>query len=270
MENPESKYPSPGEKISMVDLLVVLLKYRKMIIGITASVLCAALAGYFIYPPHQFRGQPKPAVREGEFRTVMAASLIPGADHFLPRHQFGFFFRKPDIVIKALEDSNIIFSREKTEDWILPLHGAYRDGNKEEKIYKSPNGKLTVEEYLETGVVEFQFLGPGAGEGIVFLNNLFILGNEAAAASVKSSGGNYGGAFDIFIEPYTVNAESDARHVPRSLADFQKAYRSRALLFVLAALFFSVFLAFFANVINDIKNDKDSLEKIRNVLKPLK
>jgi hypothetical protein len=302
VEGQDSKIPPSGEKISIIDLLVVLLKYRKIIAGIVAAVFCVTLIGYFILPSYQFKRQPGIEAHESEFAITMAASLAPGADYFLPSHQCGYFFRKPGIVMEALEKSNIISSREKTSGWILPVSGVYPDSNKEEKVYKSPNGKLTVKEHRETGIIEFVFLSSGAEQGISFLNSLFTLGNEATGAYIKSLGRDYieifnradflgsenildekgrdnyffasrflagsVAAFDVFLDPYIIDPELRTENAPKSLADFQKNYRSRALLFILAALFFSIFLAFFINIIVDIKNDKESLDKIRNVFNP--
>jgi hypothetical protein len=302
MEGRESKTPSPGEKINIIDLLVVLLKYRKIIAGMAAAVFCIALIGYFIFPAYQFKRQPEIEEHESEFAMTMAVSLAPGAEYFLPSHQCGYFFRKPGIVMEALEKSNIISSREKTGGWILPVSGVYPDSNKEEKIYKSPNGKLTVKEHRETGMIEFVFLDSEPEQGISFLNSLFTLGNEATGAYIKSLGRDYVEAFDkagfsgsenildekgrdnyffasrflagsveafdIFLDPYIIDLEQRTGNTLKPLADFQKNYRSRALLFVVAALFFSIFLAFFINAIGDIKNDKESIDKIRNVFNP--
>ena len=282
--------------------MVVLLKYRKIIASIAAAVFCIALIGYFIVPPYQFKRQPETEPHESEFVMTMAVILAPGADYFMPSHQCGYFFRKPGIVMEALERSNIISSQEKTSGWILPVSGVYLDGNKEGKIYKSPNGKLTVKEHRETGVIEFVFLNSGAEQGISFLNSLFALGNEAAGAYIKSLGRDYietfdktgflstenildekgrdnyffasrflaGSveAFDIFLDPYIIDSEQKTGNTLKPLTEFQKNYRSRALLLVLAALFFSIFLAFFINAIVDIKNDKESIDKIKNVFNP--
>jgi hypothetical protein len=302
METQMPKIPSSGEKISIVDLLVILLKHRKIFAGIMVSVFCAALVGYFTFPPYQFKRQPGPEDREAELTVTMAASLAPGADYFLPSHQYSYFFRKPDIVIEALEKSNIISSREKTSGWVLPVNGVYLDGNKEGKIYKSPNGKLAVKEYLETGVIEFVFLNPRGEQGISFLNSLFELGNEVTGAYIKSLGRDYVKAFeksgflnsenilaereqdnyffasrflsgsveafDIYFDPYVIDPKPETGNLLKPLTEFQKNYRSRALLFVFAALFLSIFLVFFINAIEDIKNDKESIDKIRNVFNP--
>lgn len=280
MEGRESKTPSPGEKISIIDLVVVLLKHRRIIVGIVASVFFAALIGYFFLPAYQFKHQPDREERESEVAITMAVSLAPGAGYFLPTRQCGYFFRKPGIVIEALEKSNIISSREKTGGWILPISGAYLDANKEGKIYKSPNGKLTVKEYSETGVVEFVFLSAGAEQGISFLNSLFSLGSQATDAYIKSLAEKSRGfspfrfpvdsveAFDIFLDPSVVEPGPETGNALKRLADFQKTYRARALMLVLAALFFSIFLAFFINAITDIKNDKESINKIRSVFNP--
>jgi hypothetical protein len=64
-----------------------------------------------------------------------------------------------------------------------------------------------------------------------------------------------------------VEREPKAEDVSRALADFQGAYWKRALLLVAAAFLLSCFLAFAANAVIYIKDDKEAMEKIRGALK---
>jgi hypothetical protein len=303
MEKQETKNSETSKEISLIDLLVVLLKFRKMIIGVTVAVFCLVVIGYFIYPAYQYNRQSD--LKEPEFETVVAVSLLPGTDFFLPRSQFGACFRKPEILIEALGNSGIRPPREEMADWLLPLNGVYKENSKEEKIYASPNKKLRINENMAAGMIEFTFKSGDPKEGGLFLNRLIALGGEAAEVHIKTAGRAYvesfeaatqnpgfSGAentlgekgweqylfarsvlagsvraFSVFFEPYTVERESKTEDAFRTLTDFQEAYRKRAPLFVVAAFLLSCFLAFAAHEIMYIRNNAEAMEKIRGALK---
>jgi hypothetical protein len=305
MENQETKNSNSNQEISLIDMLVVLLKFRKMIIGVTAAVFGVMVIGYFIYPAYQYKRQPVRENPEPEFETVMAVSLLPEADFFLPWSQFGSYFRKPGIFVSALEKSGLKLPREELADWLLPLNGAYKDGYKEEKLYGSPNGKIHINENLAIRMIEFTFKSGEFRQGALFLNRLVALGREAAEAHIKTASQVYVESFEaamknpgfsgaenspfekgrehylfarsvlagsvrassVFFEPYTVEREPKENDTSRTLADFQRAYLKRAILFVAAAFLLSCFFAFTANAFMYIKDDREAMEKIRGALK---
>jgi hypothetical protein len=294
MENHDPNNPDADQEISLVDLLVVLLKFRKMIIGVTAAVFCVLLIGYFIYPAYQYNRQQSPEWLEHEFETVMVLSMTPGADLFLPWSQFGSCFRKPDVLSGALETSGLRLSRGEMTDWLLPLNGTYKDDFKEEKIYVSPNEKIQINENPVTRMIEFTFKSDVPGEGVLFLNRLVTLGREAVTAQIKTTSQAYAESFEetlrrpgfsdmdrehylfarslmtgsmeaflIFIEPYTVG---DGPKV-ETLAGLRRAYLKRAVLITVAAFMLACFLTFAANAVVHIKEDREAMEKIRGALK---
>jgi hypothetical protein len=302
MERQETKNSETSKEISLIDLLVVLLKFRKMIIGVTVAVFCLVVIGYFIYPAYQYNRQSNLKDPEPEFETVMAVSLLPETDFFLSRPQFGSYFRRPEILIEALGNSGIRLPQEEIAEWLLPLNGNYKDGYREEKIYASPNKKLRINENMAAGMIEFTFKSGDPKEGAVFLNQLVALGGEAAEAYINAAGQTYmesfetvmgqpefsgtgnalfekdrerylfarsvlagsTKAFSVFFEPYTVEQKLDSFEPP---ADFRGAYRKRALLLVVAAFLLSCFFAFAAHEIMDIRGNEDTMEKIRGALK---
>jgi hypothetical protein len=305
METQETKNVDVNGEISLIDLLVVLLKFRKMIIGVTVAVFCLAVVGYFIYPAWQYNNQPVPEDPDPEFETVMAVSLLPKTDFFLPWSQVGSYFRKPEIIIDALKRSGVRPPQEKLADWLLPLNGAYKDGYREEKIYTSSNGKIQINENLALGMIEFTFKSDEPKGGALFLNRLVALGGEAVEARINAACRAHveyfeesmrvpGFAsventlfeknreqylfarsiltgsvkvFSIFFEPYTVKREPETEDTSRALADFQRAYWKRSPLFVVVAFLLSCFLAFTVNAIAYIKDDQGAMEKIQSALK---
>jgi hypothetical protein len=305
MENQETKNSDANKEISIIDMLVVLLKFRKLVIGVTGAVFCLMGIGYFIYPAWQYKKQPAPEKPKPEFETVMAVRLLPGTDFFLPWSQFGSYFRKPEVLIRALEKSGLRPPQEELAEWLLPLNGAYKDGYKEEKLYGSPNGKIRLTENLAVGMIEFGFKSGESRRGTLFLNQLVALGSEAAEAHINTAARAYAEsfetamrtpgfsgaedslfengrehyllarsvlagsvrAFSVFFEPYTVERELKKNDVTKALADFQRAYLKRAVLFVAAAFLLSCFFAFAANAVVNIKDDRETMEKIRGALK---
>jgi hypothetical protein len=288
------------EKISIIDLFVVLLKHWKLIAVIELAALAVAVFGYFFYPVYQYNKWQKKAVLEPELGVIMVVSLTPAMGFFVPISQCGFYFRKPDIIAKALEKTNVILLPEKVSDWFFPVDGVSKDNT---KIYVSRNEKLIVKEYSETGIIEFFYKSYDTEEGILFLSTLFSLGNEALQEYINSLGKSYIDVFEttvqksdisayekilikkdwgnyllaqrvlsgtvsastMLIKPYVVDLEGGGSS--KILADFKNAYRSKALLFVLAAFLLSIFFAFFINEIVVIKNNEEAMEKIRTALK---
>jgi uncharacterized protein involved in exopolysaccharide biosynthesis len=298
MENQEIKNSDSGDEISLIDLLVVLLKFRKMIIGITAAAFCIAIAGYFVYPVLlQYRLQGKAETPISELQTViMVVGLVPAADSFLSKNQFGFYFRRPDIIITALEESGVISSPEDRKDWSLPLSGTW---DTKENIYKSPNEKLQVKENPEAATIEFYYKTRDSARGILFLNSLFILGSEAVEAHINSLGKAYLNSFEALLQKQGVSGYEDIlirenqdkyffsqgivsgsikasvmlvepyAEPLRSQAYYKRAYKTGAIVAVLAAFFLSIFFAFLRNAIAGIRENGEAMEKIRSAFRKI-
>ncbi|MDR0623467.1 MAG: hypothetical protein LBG10_03460, partial [Treponema sp.] len=300
----ETKPSNSNQEISIVDMLVVLLKFRKIIIGVTGMVFLVMVIGYFIYPVRQYNKQPVPETPAPEFETVMVIRLLPGTEFFLPWSQFGSCFRKPEVLINALGKSGVWPLREELAEWLLPLNGAYKDGHREEKIYGSPNGKIRVNENLSAGMIEFTFKSGDPGQGALFLNQLAALGGEAAEVHINAAAQAYADSFEaamkdpgisgaenmvekggehylfarrvlagslracsVFFEPYTVERKPKNDNVSKTLADFQRPYLKRTVLLVVLAFLLSCFFAFIVNAFMHIKDDRETMEKIRSAFK---
>jgi hypothetical protein len=300
MENQEKSDRLPDGKLSLIDILIVLLKYWKLIVVLISAAFIFIVLGYFFFTSYQYNRQQRNAVLEFEPEVIMAVSLVPAVDFFIPNSQYGFYFRRPDVIAAALEKSNIISSSEKMADWVLPVSGEIKSA---EKIYSSRNERLYMKEHDGTGVIEFVYRGTDSAAGILFLNNLFIMGNEALQEYINFQGKAYIDVFEtaveklgasayeklliekswnsyllaqeifsgtvsastMLIKPYVINSESSASD--KTLADYKKAYKSKAVLFMLAAFLLTIFLVFLINEITSIKNNTETMEKIRGAVK---
>jgi TRAP-type C4-dicarboxylate transport system permease small subunit len=297
MENQEIKQSDSNDEISLIDLLLVLLKFRKMIIGITVTVFCIVIVGYFVYPALQYRLQENKETPTSGLQAVMAVGLVPGADSFLSKNQFGFYFRRPDVIITALEESGVLLSPENRRDWILPLSGIYDNAKK--SIYASPNEKLQIKEDLGAGVIEIYYKTHDSAQGILFLNNLFILGNEAAETHISSLGKAYIDSFELSfqepgvsrfedilarenqdkfffirgitsgsIETFAMLVEPYIETKPlENTTNYKSNYKTMAIVLVLAAFFLSIFFAFLRNTIAGIRENREVMEKIRGAFR---
>ena len=68
MNSPEISHTEEDE-ISLIDLLIVLLKYRRLILGITLAALVVAVGGYFWYPAYQYHNAQDSRLYEAHLRV---------------------------------------------------------------------------------------------------------------------------------------------------------------------------------------------------------
>jgi len=85
------------EEISLLDLFTVLVRYRKLIIGITLVFILLAVAGYFIYPVYQYKKEKAGLQSQGKIQIEIA----PRARPYVSQSLDSFVFRS-DLIYDSL------------------------------------------------------------------------------------------------------------------------------------------------------------------------
>jgi hypothetical protein len=237
-----------------------------------------AIVGYFFYPSWQKSNAI--AITEKTYNTSIAISLTPGARYLLSYQSFIPYFIYPRVIQDAIEDTQrIALQPQELLQWIPvqdPVAGEVR-------TYTSANKKLFLKENLRSGVLEISYNGDDPQSGIVFLQSLFLYGSIALENHVTPLAKEFIDAYESSSLPVAdndyvmVKAVCDGKMpvlvqlfdpyvLEQEAVQTGRKYSVVALVIVFAAVFFSVFLAFCINALKNIKNDQESMRKLREAL----
>ena len=100
MEN--EKQIQKEDEISLLDLFAVLLRYRKLIIGITLFSVVLAVAGYFIYPAWQYNK----SMKKRQFQGRMLVSLDVRARGYISRN-LDSYFKNAEVILDSLREAGM-------------------------------------------------------------------------------------------------------------------------------------------------------------------
>ncbi|GHT71947.1 hypothetical protein FACS1894110_25870 [Spirochaetia bacterium] len=291
-------------KISIIDLFVVLLKYRKLIIGTVLAALIAAGIGFFVYPSWRYNAYIGDRSQSAGHDAKMVINPSPASIYFLPNQQIALYFSRPDVILGALGSAEKDVSPETLSSWIPVLSS--KEGTEKrtmesdsiEKVFVSQNGRLTIKEDTKTRIIEFSCTGFEGEQARLFLEELFVQGNAAVETYIKSLGEAYIASFEKTLQNPNLSEfekslagngreyyflargllagdlralvmliEPYTARVPvKSLGDFRNDYTKMALVGVFILLFLSVFIAFVLDAIHSIKNDEEAMKKIHDAL----
>jgi LPS O-antigen subunit length determinant protein (WzzB/FepE family) len=85
------------DEISLLDLFAMLLRYRKLIAGITLLFIMLAIAGYFIYPAYKY----KKALATVHTQGIMQIEIVQKAQLYISQ-SLDSFINLPDIIYDSL------------------------------------------------------------------------------------------------------------------------------------------------------------------------
>jgi hypothetical protein len=90
------------DEISLLDLFTVLLRYRKLIVGITLLSIILAITGYFIYPVYKYNNAMKESLLEGRIIISIKQSMLS----FVSKNPENFINRA-DVVMDSLREAGM-------------------------------------------------------------------------------------------------------------------------------------------------------------------
>jgi hypothetical protein len=188
-------------EISLLDIFVALIRYRKLIIGITLCSLALAVAGYFVIPARQYGN----AVKKGQTEGRIIISIKEIARPYLAQ-RLEVFFNRPDAVLDSLRDAGmenyeymkdkfISLSDETLRARSLSLineryiQNKNLQGNAKEtqKLFEilNPNGDVKKPDDTVPVSVEVIFKDKDPEIVALFLRALFNKGNAAAGEYIR-------------------------------------------------------------------------------------
>jgi len=85
------------DEISLLDLFIVLLRYWKLIAGVTLAFIIPVTAGFFIYPAYKY----KKAMEEVKMQGIMQLEIVPKAQTYISQSLDSFILRS-DIIYESL------------------------------------------------------------------------------------------------------------------------------------------------------------------------
>ena len=301
---PDNQNPRIEEEISLVDIFVVLLRYRRLIIGLTLLALLVSVSGYFIYPGYQYRK----ALENTKFTAYMNVVPWPGIELLGFETEYQSPYVSPPNLLYALrkagytdfgygKDYQVDLSDEALENRALFMVERLLSKN------ETPEGKaLPAEQRLlsinsSKSKLEVVFKDMDQNRAAVFLQALFDKAKEELTVQLHKQAKAVVSTYEMLL---TINNPTESVRLaitsgqqryemakglllgqaeaigidggiyvvePQiSPQGYKNAFLKNGLILVFAAFFFSVFLAFIVNYISTIKSDEDSMRKIRQAL----
>jgi hypothetical protein len=263
------------DEISLIDLFVVMLKYRKLIITVVVLGIIAGVCFYVVQTgrSRQITRAPAPAERYEGSMTVMinsrlgmgGADMLMGGADMLPA-----WFDSKEVIAASIKDAGLPI---ETISALMVTYKEINEKNSEVNIALKPvmgekaqiaklfsllldNAEILAAAYYRRyaeDMVSYVESGRYNISGVDYVRYLwtkdFLAGNDTVLMAL------YPPVVSESIED-SDTTDSGQRGSPRMLS----------LLIVIASLFFAVFLAFVLNAIKNISGDSEAMTKIRKAL----
>ena len=293
------------DEIDLIDLFAVLLRYRRVILAIILIAFFGSLGGYFISPPILFEQAQQERFSEGYlhvvagsvlhtfeseydisrmFRhapTVLSALQAAGFQELeygdgkkvnitdKSQHAHALFMVQQRLIRNQSPDGENLGEEKRLytiKDHKNGLEISFKSEDTERiknfmnELYKQANSTLTrsLQPQAEATIVSYEQLLAQDNPDEALQNTLATDRREYLQAKQLSEG-----RVPVILkegEVYVVKPEF-------SIETFQNKYKLMAVVLSLAAIFFSVFLAFVLNAVSNIRSNSESMEKIREALK---
>jgi len=197
------------EEISLLDLFTVLLRYRKLIIGITLASIILSVAGYFIYPVYQYNNAVRKRLLEGRIIISIKQNML----NYISKNP-EYFINRADVVMDSLRRAGMdkfeyagkksVSLTDKTEttralyfiNQILIMNKTLEGKDKKEidrrfQVITNTTKNLDTGKNVETVIkdgysVEILYKDKDPEFIRSFFKNLIIHGNEIAGDYIRS------------------------------------------------------------------------------------
>jgi hypothetical protein len=199
------------DEISLIDLFAVLLRYRKLIVGITLTLIILSVVGYFIYPVQKYNSAIKNRPVEGRIIISVKQSMLS----YMTKNP-EYFINRADVILDSLREAgmdkfeyagkmsvSLTDEAERTralylinQIFILNKNLDGKDNKDSDRIFqvitnttKNPDTGKYVETVVKDNYSIEVFYKDKSPELIrSFLQNLIIHGNEIAGEYIRSLG----------------------------------------------------------------------------------
>jgi hypothetical protein len=192
------------QEISLLDLFTVLLRYRKLIIGITLVFIILAVAGYFIFPAYQYRNYLNNHLVQGRIIISIKQNML----NYITRNP-EYFINRPDVIMDSLREAGMNefeYAKNKTvsltdeaertralylinQIMIMNKNLKGKDKKEIDRIFQVNNNKKKDEKTVirDDYTIEVIYKNKNAELIRSFLLRLVVHGNEIAGDYIRSS-----------------------------------------------------------------------------------
>jgi hypothetical protein len=296
------------DEISLLDLFVVLLKYRKLIIIVTLVAVIIAAAGYFLYPPYQYQK----ALEHQRVEAYLRVAPWPGLKTLELNYDLKQLFAQAPSLLYALraagyesfgygEDYQIDLTDETLTSRALFVvqQRLLKNQSLDGTALDEDQRLFSVTSTSEGAVVVFKDNDPEQAKR--FLAALFDATNKELTALLLTQADSIISAYErllaiespsdlvqsaisagqqrydtaMRLQTGQANAINQLGGIyivdpELTLGAYKSGIKVKVVILVVAALFLSIFLAFILNYLNTVKKDEESMRKIREALKKKK
>jgi len=302
MENEKQVQKQGEEEISLIDLFTVLLRYRKLIIGITLVSVILAVAGYFIYPLYK----NKISIENPEFIGKMNFAVRQQLRKYVTQN-LDVIVNNAELIYESMRDAGVkeFYDIPLTDDdkrsRVLYLINEYlirpvaSGGKASSETRKNP--RIYIPNTRDAFIVEVLFKDHDIDVIKAFLSSVFERSNSIIESYIHSDIITVVENYERLSSPddvpqsiqtlldrdfgeyifyksivdgkeavLTQIGDSIITEVDYSLSTLRKDFRIKSMLIAASGFFIAIFLAFMLNAIRCIKNDEEAMAKIRDAL----
>jgi len=291
------------EEISLLDLFTVVLRYRKLIIGIIVFSIILSIAGYYIIPLYQYNKAKKNLQTQG----IMQLEIAKKAQGYVSQSMDNFILH-PEVIYNSLYSAGKKYFLygggsvpldDKNKTTVMYLINLFwiqnLDFNGNILVQKESNRIFNVKRRDQ--IVEVTLKDIDTEMIKKFMENIFISCKQNVENNMRNSAimmvSNYERLlnspkksesvqmmlerdFDtyVYLSNFLEGKEDVVKlaskpvfaETPTSIIIFQKQYPRKGVFIAFAGIILAFMLAFLLNTIRNIKNDEDSMKKITEAL----
>ena len=292
-------------EIDLLDLFIVLLKYRWMLISLFLGAIILVIAGSFIYPSWQYHNALENSSVDAKM-TIAPGSIL---EDFFRNLDLKDVLMNAPVLQEVLKDAGYVtFGPEEDplsltdpaetgavlnliNHWLIrgeTVEGDPLNPEQKKLVVENPNNKTTL-------IISFK--DPDEEKALAFMKALyknvnsrileiirpdliaFVEGYESMISNENPTEAmvqllsdklqGYKMAKDVLEKGYSVVAQVGAPYTINPsirLKTYQIKYIKLAVIIVIAVFFLSIFLAFLRSFVDGIKKDEQSMTKIRKAL----
>ncbi|MBI9107224.1 MAG: hypothetical protein JEZ04_10825 [Spirochaetales bacterium] len=278
-QEPDKNLIPDADEISLVDLLVVILRRRRLILGLTLAAVVIGTALVLILPTLKYQKslEIEALQDENRYEVSLTCALAPSALYFGSSKQFEeivfLTIKDPVVLSKSLEANNIVDITD------VVLKNVTNDGN----------GLFTMSVIMDSGDMAKRFLDTILSEVNIRLSELLYPSLQAEIQNYEEfikldysskvdesdlvtafyrykAAGRITSGNDNVLTPVLNREKPVAVGKIASLTSIRNNLITKVIIAVAAVFLLSIFLAFILQAIENVRKDPVSVSKLRRAL----